>query len=919
MIYFRRRVRSRILQLGTLLLAGHSVVSAQQYTVSTIAGGSPPPTPVAAASTTVGPPERVTTDSAGNLYFSALNSVFKMDKTGTLTLIAGNSRPGYSGDGGPATQAQLNNPQGLAVDAAGDVFIADTANHRIREVTPDGNIQTFAGTGQPGLYPINGPATQTPLHDPAGVAVFNGSVYIADSGNHLIRVVTPDGNLSGFAGVAYSGFTGDTFLANKANLASPQDVAVDSKGVVYIADTGNSRIRTVNTSGIINTFAGGAGAGFSGDGGAATGAALTEPYAISLDSQGDLYIADPGNLDIRKVDTKGNISTVAGTQAPGFSGDGGPGPKATLNSPSGVAADPSGNVYIADQWNLRVRKLDTSGNISTVAGNGGFSYSGDGGAAARAQLNQPQAIAIDPAGNLYIADSRNAVVRKIATDHTISTLPGTSLKDPLGVAADSAGNVYVSDYIGNVVKKIAPDGTVSTIAGNGTGGFAGDGGAAASAQLYAPAGLAVDAANNLYIADFANNRVRQVSPAGIINTVAGNGIETYAGDGGPALQASLDGPLGLAVDAAGNLYIADTNNYAIRKVTTNGVIQTIAGTGASGFLGDNGPPGSAQLSAPTGIAIDATGNLFISDGGTRVRKIIPSVNVIVTIAGSRSSGYSGDNGMATLAAFNGVSGIAVDRTGNVSVTDSGNNAVRLLQPMAAAMTLGAVTNGASNEVAAAAPGEIVVLYGSGLGPAQLIIGYPDANGHYPTTLGGTTVTFNGTAAPILYTSPTQVAAIVPFGVSGTSAQVTATYLTQSVSSSIPAAATAPGLFTLDYSGKGQIVAFDQNFKANSASNPIAPGGQLMLIATGLGQTTPGGADGLLAPTPPPASGGTPTVTIGGQPATVVSATAVSGFVQGLMQITVQVPAGISAGTAVPVTMQAGGGSAQPNVTIAVSQ
>jgi len=919
MIYFRRRVRARILPLGTLLLAGHCVVFAQQYTVSTIAGGAPPPTPVAALSTSIGPPERVTTDSAGNLYFSALNSVFKMDSTGTLTVIAGNSRSGFSGDGGPATQAQLNNPQGVAVDAAGDIFIADTNNQRIREVTSDGKINTIAGNGQPGLYPINGPATQSPLHDPVGVAVSNGSLYIADSGNHIIRVVTPDGNVNTVAGVSYSGFSGDGGSAHSANLANPQDVAVDSKGVVYIADTGNSRIRAVGTDGNINTIAGGAGVGFSGDGGVATSAALTEPYAISVDSQGNLYIADLGNLHIRKVDTKGNINTVAGNGLPGFTGDGGPGPQANMNLPSGVAADAAGNVYIADQWNLRVRKVDSSGKIATVAGNGGFSYSGDGGSAARAQLYQPQAVAVDPAGNVYIADSRNAVVRKIAANHTISTVPGTSLKDPIGIAADAAGNVYVSDYLDDRVKKIAPDGTVSTIAGNGSAGFAGDGGPATSAQLNAPAGLAVDAANNLYIADFANNRVRKVTPDGVINTVAGTGTETYSGDGGPAIQASLDGPLTVAVDRAGNLYIADTNNYVIREVTLNGLIQTVAGTGASGFGGDNGPPTNAQLSAPAGIALDSAGNLYISDGGSRIRKIIPSAAVITTIAGSRSSGYSGDNGMAPLASFNGLAGLAVDAAGNVYVTDSGNNAVRLLQPMAAAITLSAVANGASNQVAPAAPGEIVVLYGSGLGPGQLIIAYPGADGKYPSTLGGTTVTFNGSAAPLLYTSPNQVAAVVPFGITGTSVQVTASYLTQSVSSSIPAAATAPGLFTLDYSGKGQIVAFDQNFEPNSASNPIAPGGQLMLIATGLGQTTPAGTDGQIAATPPPASGVTPVVTIGGQPATVASATAVAGQIQGLMQITVQVPMGIAAGNAVPVTLQAGNGSAQSAVTIAVSQ
>lgn len=908
------------LRIGSVLLAGNAVAFAQQYTISTAAGGAPPATPAPAANVPLGPVERVASDGAGNLYISALNSVFKLTPGGTLTVVAGNSRPGFSGDGGPATLAQLNGPQGIAVDPFGDIFIADTGNHRVRVVTPDGLMQTLAGTGQPGLYPINGPATQSPLNSPGGVAVDAAeNIYIADSGNHLIRIVTLDGNINAFAGVSYPGFTGDAGSALIANLYGPQDVKVGSNGTVYIADTGNARIRAVTPDGVINTVAGNGSLGFKGDGGAATSASLSQPYAVTVDSKGQLYIADLGNLRIRKVDASSNITTLAGTGFPGFAGDGKPATSATLTLPSGVALDASGNVYIADQWNLRLRKVDSSGNINTVAGNGGFTYSGDGGPATRAQLNTPLGVAVDPAGNLYIADSRNRVVRKVGTDHTISSFPGTSLINPRGLVADSAGNIYVADSQDNRVKRIGADGSVVTIAGNGSGGFAGDGGPATNAMLNVPAGLAIDKNNNLYIADFANNRVRIVTPDGTINTLAGSGFQNYSGDNASAVAAGLNGPLAVAVDSAGNVYIADSNNHAIRKVTTDGLIHTAAGTGVPGSGGDGGPPTSAQIAAPSGLVIDRAGNLYVSDSTMRIRKIVPDL-VITTIAGNGISGYSGDNGIATLATLDGPAGLALDASGDLYIADSINNAVRVLQPAASsAPTLTTVTNAASNQSGSLAPGEIVVLYGTGLGPAQLTLAQTAANGKIPTALAGTAVTFNGIPAPILYTSPAQVSAAVPFGVTGASVQVSVSYFGQaSASKTLTAAAAAPGLFTLNYSGKGQAVAINPDGNVNGASDPAPRGSQLVLLATGLGQTIPAGTDGSIATTTTlPASAVPPVVTIGAQAASVVSATGIAGQVAGTMQITVQVPAGIQPGNAVPVTLQVGGIPAAAGVTVAV--
>ncbi|HLK49195.1 MAG TPA: hypothetical protein VKT49_13730 [Bryobacteraceae bacterium] len=912
----RSRACSRAAIVGSMLLAGHAVVFAQQYAISTVAGGAPPATPAPGVSIPIGPPQRLAYDGGGNVYFTSLNSVFRLDSAGSVTLIAGNSRPGYSGDGGPATQAQLNAPQGLAVDPFGDIYIADTGNNRIRQVTPDGLIYTFAGTGQAGLYPIGGPATQSPLHSPAGVAYYSGNVYIADSGNHLIRVVTQDGNISIVAGVSYPGFAGDTGLALLANLQGPQDVAIDSKGVIYIADTGNARIRAVGADGNINTVAGSSGTGFSGDGAAATSAALSQPYALAVDAQGDIFIADLGNLRVRKVDAKGNINTVAGTGFPGFSGDGSAATKATLTLPSGVAVDGSGNVFIADQWNLRVRKVASS-NITTVAGNGGFSYSGDGGPATRAQFNGPQGVAVDPSGNVFVSDSRNAVVRRIGLDHTIVTLPGTALVFPHGLAADSAGNIYVADSLDNRVKRIGVDGSVVTVAGNGSPGFAGDGGPATSAQLNGPVGVAVDRANNLYIADFANNRVREVTTDGNINTIAGNGTQTYAGDNASATLAALNGPQGVAVDAAGNVYIADTNNHAIREVTRDGNIHTAAGTGVPGFLGDGGPPTSAQITGPSAIAIDNSGNLYVTDATMRVRKIVPGL-VITTIAGNGTAGYSGDGGIATLASFNGPAGIALDGSGNLYVADAANNAVRLLQAVASTLSVSAISNAASNQGSTISPGEIVVLYGSGLGPSQFTAGVPGPDERLPTAVAGSTVSFNGIPAPIIYTSPSQVSAVVPFNVGGPAVQVTARYLGQATSKNLTVAAAAPGLFTLNFTGQGQAVAFDQNQQPNNAGNPTSRGAPLTLLATGLGQTSPPGTDGLLGAAPLPSSAARPVVTIGGQPATVVSATGVPGQVAGMMQITVQIPASIQPGAAVPVTLQVSGVSAPAGVTVAVN-
>jgi sugar lactone lactonase YvrE len=330
----------------------------------------------------------------------------------------------------------------------------------------------------------------------------------------------------------------------------------------------------------------------------------------------------------------GVIKTYAGNGTAGFGGDSGAATAAQLNYPYGVAVDSAGNLYIADTDNGRIRKVWAAGIISTVAG-GGTASPGDGGAATAAQLTNPTGVAVDSAGNLYIADSGSNLIRKVTTGGIISTVAGggtatpgdggaataAKLNSPWGVAVDSAGNLYIAEQGSSRIRKVTPAGVISTVAGIGASGFAGDGGSATAAELNHPYGVAVDSASNLYIADTTNRRIRKVTAAGVISTVAGTGPAGFNGDGGAATAAQLNYPYGVTVDSVGNLYIADSLNYRVRKVTAAGVISTVAGNGVSGFSGDGGAATAAQLYVPSAIAFDSTGNLYIADtNNSRVRE-----------------------------------------------------------------------------------------------------------------------------------------------------------------------------------------------------------------------------------------------------------------------------------------------------------
>jgi hypothetical protein len=599
----------------------------------------------------------------------ALNTV-----TGAETVVAGTGTCYYcnSPDGGQATATEIQPPTSIALDSAGNLFIGmHAAVRRVDHAT--GVITTFVGTGTAGYSGDGGPATAAQVYQPAGLAFdASGNLYIAD-GSRIRKVDHSTGIITTFAGNGSGGFGGDGGPAISADLGEPTQLSFDSSGNLFFADSSNNRIREIS-GGIINTVAGdGVIPYFGGDGGPATSAHLYNPGGVWVDASGNLWITDSGHYRIREV-VKGIINTVVGNGTYGSGGDGGPATSAQL-FPGEAVGDGAGNLFISDSGNKRLREV-SSGIINTVAGDGtSCSRSGDGGPATSATLCSPSDVALDGAGDLFITDLANSVVREVSPAGVMSTFagdgtvgatgdggPATAAKFsvPYAVVADGTGDVFIADSGNNVVRKVTA-GTITRFAGNYTAGLSGDGGPASSAQLHNPSALAIDSAGNLYIADTWNSRVRKVTPGGVISTYAGS-TPGNSGDGGPATSAQLSEPSGLAIDTADNLYIADESNSNIRKVDAGGTISTFA-TFSYPDVVDR-------------IAI-GPGNQVLSFALNRVSVVTPTGQF--PIVGDGGQGAAGDNGPALNAELNGAYSATVDAGGTIFIADSGNQRIRRVQ------------------------------------------------------------------------------------------------------------------------------------------------------------------------------------------------------------------------------------------------
>ena len=890
------------LRSTVFFLAFSPWVFGQAYRVATFAGGLPR-AEVTDAASPIGSPTGVAVDGADNVYFAGYNCIFKLDRNGAVTRIAGNYTAGTTGDGGPATSAelQLSLFSGMAVDAAGNVYLPGEAS--IRKITPDGKI---AKAPSPGSIP-------TPLRIAADAA---GNLYFTSMYTNKVHKLTPSGVLTTVAGggnaVPYNGGP-----ALSVFLGVPVGVAVDGAGNVFVVDTNSSRVYRISTSGYLTSIAGTGtgpylGLGYTGDGGPATSAELDSPTDVAVDATGNVFIASYGQ-HVRKIALDGTISTVAGNGDWGYSGDGGRAAQASV-SPHGIAADSQGNLYIADFGSNRIRKVAPDGTITTAAGNGAYgSAAGDGGPAASAHLSLPGPVALDQSGNLFIAD--------------------------------------IGD---NRVRKVAVDGTITTVAGNGNPGHSGDGGRAIDAEVIPSAGLAVDPSGILYIRD--SYALRKVTPDGIITSVPGTmPLQSAVGPGTPpgtAAQFYLAENLtrtgnGLAADGAGNVFAEGPPATGVDKIAPDGTISFVLSdhyypgfiaadrsgtmfwtsfyyneilryTPANPFVtlasfgnGCTLPVQDLFDYQVTALATDPAGNLYAAESNP---------NAAVTIRKYPVTGSAYRIYLNDLVAPARIGAMAVDGAGNIYAGDFHFDVVRVIRPTGTLPAIAAVANGASNLAGPIAPGEVIVLYGAGQGPGALEACAYGAAGLIDRELYGTEVLFNGQPAPVLYASAGQVAAMVPYRISGAAAQVSLVYGgAVSPPVSVPVAAAAPGLFTMDGSGRGQAAAVNQDGTVNGAAHPAKAGTFIALYATGGGQTTPAGVDGAITGSVFPQQALPVTVTIAGQTVPAQYAGGAPALLEGVMQVNAQIPAGVTPGSAVPVTIQVGGAASQAGVTIVVAQ
>jgi uncharacterized protein (TIGR03437 family) len=640
--------------------------------INTIAGGYPLGDGGPAVRAALYTPSGVAVDKEGNVYIADRidQRIRKVTPAGIITTIAGTGFPDHAVVNGPALRTGLAFPTATASDASGNVYFIEEGSNRVRQLSTDGFLRIVAGNSQPGFSGDGGPATQARLNNPSGVAVDNeGNLYIADAGNARVRKVDTGGIITTVVGNGAVGSSGDGGPALQARLSNPGQLAFDSEGNLYVLERGGNRLRKVSRSGIISTVL---------VGGGQPGAASSVPdslMGVAVRVPATLYVNTNG--PVYRLSGQEPPQIVRGTEPPAIPSE--PGLRRVFGSRDQIAVDAAGNVYRMDSLS-RLWRIDAAGNAAIAAGAG--CLTGDGGPAAFSLTPHPMAAAVDLTGNVYTASC--GFIRRIGADGRINTLGGAVdfcktvppdepvpaksaciLTDRL--ATDPAGNIlFIWDNYGF---RLGPDGMVTMLRGT------------ENRQLGGisthQAAIAVDRSGNFYVADADRHRIHKVGADGVASVVAGDGTRGFDGDGGPATKARLSGPRGLAIDDLGNLYISDTGNYRVRKVDSAGIISTIAGNGLPGFAGDGGPASRAQIDSPLGLAVDGAGNLFIGDS-RRIRKISPS-GVITTIAGTGVYAFGGDGGPAAQALVSFAWGLAADAGGNLYIADPHSNRIRRVQ------------------------------------------------------------------------------------------------------------------------------------------------------------------------------------------------------------------------------------------------
>ena len=580
----------------------------------------------------------------------------------------------------PLSRAWTDGPSALAVDSAGNLYFAESGTGRVRKVDLSGQVSTIAGSGFTGDSGDGGPATRARFDRIEGLAVDHaGNIFIADAGANRIRRVDRAGIIESIAGTGEFGWDGDGGPATSATLTAMSGLAADQNGNLYIADTWADRIRKIDSDGTISAVAGTGEEGRSGDGGPAIEARLQRPHGVVLDGTGNIYIADTDNHLVRRVDASGTITTVAGTGDAGYAGDGGPATEAQLHEPRALAIDLAGNVFIAESRNRTVRKVDPAGIITTVAGTGPRGRGRVTGIGTEVRMTRPEALAVGRFGDVYIADAWAGRILRLDTEGMVTVVVGLGQREffsPRDVAVDAKGNAYVVFASTHSVVKVDASGSVTPFAGTGRFGFSGDGGPAAEARLAFPAGVATDDRGNVYIADTSNHRIRMVDSRGRIETIAGTGVRGFGGDGGPATSASFNYPADVAAGVDGSLYVADRRNNRIRKIDSAGIVITIAGNGRTGPA----EPGTAAIRSPfrspSAVGVDSFGRVYIPDPGTRRVYMVDSTGILTVVAGNGEFRASGDGGPATSAGVGRPADVAISATDTLYIADPTTAVIR---------------------------------------------------------------------------------------------------------------------------------------------------------------------------------------------------------------------------------------------------